>query len=238
MRSWILPFTAVTLVCGTILCVTLVEKFTEGGWITALVTAGLVALCFMIRRHYQIVGAKVAALSKQLQLDTPPPAGLHAPEELDPSKHTAVVLAGGFGGLGLHTLMQIPRVFPHQFEQVVFIAAGVLDAGVFKGKDEVDAMRAKLQGDLEQYVRFARTHMGWAADCDLTIGTEAVTELDHLCREVALRFPRSVFFGGKLIFQRESWYQRILHNETAVAVERRLQFAGLPMIVMPVRMFH
>lgn len=237
-RSAIFVHGLAALVCGTILCVTLVEKFTEGGWITALVTAGLVALCFMIRRHYQIVGAKVAALSKQLQLDTPPPAGLHAPEELDPSKHTAVVLAGGFGGLGLHTLMQIPRVFPHQFEQVVFIAAGVLDAGVFKGKDEVDAMRAKLQGDLEQYVRFARTHMGWAADCDLTIGTEAVTELDHLCREVALRFPRSVFFGGKLIFQRESWYQRILHNETAQAVERRLQFAGLPMIVMPVRMFH
>jgi hypothetical protein len=42
----------------------------------------------------------------------------------------------------------------------------------------------------------------------------------------------------KLIFQRDSWYQRLLHNETAAAVERRLQFAGLPMIVMPVRMFH
>jgi len=65
-----------------------------------------------------------------------------------------------------------------------------------------------------------------------------VSELDRLCREVALRFPRSVFFAGKLIFQKESWYQRILHNETAAAVERRLQFAGLPMIVMPIRMFH
>ena len=55
---------------------------------------------------------------------------------------------------------------------------------------------------------------------------------------VALRFPRSVFFAGKLIFQRDSWYQRLLHNETAAAVERQLQFAGLPMIVMPVRTFH
>ena len=80
--------------------------------------------------------------------------------------------------------------------------------------------------------------MGWAADSDFAIGTEAVTELDQLCREVALRFPRSVFFAGKLIFQQESWYQRLLHNETAAAVERRLQFAGLPMIVMPIRMFH
>jgi len=78
--------------------------------------------------------------------------------------------------------------------------------------------------------------MGWAAEHDHAIGTEAVAELDHLCREVALRFPRSVFFAGKLIFREESWYQRFLHNETAAAVERRLQFAGLTMIVMPVRM--
>jgi hypothetical protein len=120
----------------------------------------------------------------------------------------------------------------------VFVSAGVLDAGVFKGKDEVDALASKLQADLDKYVAFARTHLGWAAERDFAIGTDAVAELDHLCREVALRFPRSVFFAGKLIFQRESWYQRILHNETAAAVERRLQFAGLPMIVMPIRMFH
>jgi hypothetical protein len=109
---------------------------------------------------------------------------------------------------------------------------------MFKGKDEVDALGAKLATDLDKYVHFARIHMGWAAEGDHAIGTDAVAELDHLCREVALRFPRSVFFAGKLIFQKESWYQRILHNETAASVERRLQFAGLPMIVMPVRMFH
>ncbi|HEY4243905.1 MAG TPA: APC family permease [Kofleriaceae bacterium] len=226
-------------VCGMILVVTIVEKFTEGGWLTTVITAALVSLCFAIRLHYQAVGKQVSTLTRQLALTDVPPPGLPTPPaELDPAKPTAVVLAGGYGGLGLHTLMQIPRMFPGQYEQVVFIAAGVIDAGVFKGKDEVDAMRAKIDGDLEKYVAFARTHMGWAADADSAIGTEAVAELDRLCREVALRFPRSVFFAGKLIFQEEKWYQRILHNETAAAVERRLQFAGLPMIVMPVRVFH
>jgi len=225
-------------VCGMILVVTIVEKFTEGGWVTTLITATLVTMCIMIRSHYKRVGAKVAELSKQLELDTPPPAELATNAELDPTKPTAVVLAGGYGGLGLHTLLQIPRIFPGQFEQVVFVAAGVIDAGVFKGKSEIDAMRAKIDGDLAKYVAFARGHMGWAAEGDSAIGTEAVAELDHLCREAALRFPRSVFFAGKLIFQHESWYQRILHNETAASVERRLQFAGLPMIVMPIRMFH
>jgi len=225
-------------VCGMILTVTIVEKFTEGGWVTTVITAALVTLCFLIRTHYRAVGAKVAKLSKELELDTPPPADLIAPEELDPDQPTAVVLAGGYGGLGLHTLLQIPRTFAGQFKQVVFIAAGVIDAGAFKGKDEIDVLRDNLERDLARYVVFAKAHMGWAAESDFAIGTEAVTELDRLCREVALRFPRSVFFAGKLIFQRDSWYQRLLHNETAAAVERRLQFAGLPMIVLPVRMFH
>jgi hypothetical protein len=225
-------------VCAAILVITIVEKFAEGGWLTTLITATLVVGCVLIRSHYRTVGAKVFEISKQLALDAPPPTMPQPPDELDPEKPTAVVLAGGFGGLGIHTLLQIPRIFPGQFSQVVFVSAGVLDAGVFKGKDEVDALGAKLQSDLDKYVDFARTHMSWAADSDYTIGTEAVAELDHLCREVALRFPRSVFFAGKLIFQTEAWYQRILHNETAAAVERRLQFAGLPMIVMPIRMFH
>src|ERR1700710_972079 len=97
----------------------------------------LVAVCFLIRRHYQAVGARAARLSRELEIDVPPLFDT-APTELDPDKPMAVVLAGGYGGLGLHTLMQIPRVFPNQFEQVVFLAVGVIDAGVFKGKDEID----------------------------------------------------------------------------------------------------
>jgi amino acid transporter len=226
------------VVCGTILIVTLSEKFTEGGWVTMVITTGLVVVCLLIRNHYRTVAQKVQTLSAELALVDVPHAFADAPAELDPAKPTAVVLAGGYGGLGLHTLMQIPRVFPNQFEQVVFVAAGVLDAGSFKGKDELDAQRAKVESDLDKYVAFARGHMGWAAERDFAIGTEAVTELDHLCREVALRYPRSVFFAGKLVFQRERWYQRLLHNETGTAVERRLQFAGLPMIVLPIRVFH
>jgi amino acid transporter len=225
------------LVCGTILAVTLVEKFADGGWITMVITSALVVLCVIIRVHYRNVGTKVAQLSRELAMDLPTIHSTTETTPLDPTKSTAVVLAGGYGGLGLHTLMQIPRVFPGQFTQIVFIAVGVIDAGVFKGKDEVDAMHAKLASDLDKYVAFARGHMGWAAEEQASIGTEAVSELERMCRDVHLRFPRSVFFAGKLIFEEESWYQRLLHNETAAAVERRLQFAGLPMIVMPIRVF-
>jgi hypothetical protein len=221
--------------CGMILVVTAIEKFAEGGWVTLAITLVVVVLCLLVRAHYALVGRKVTQLSRQLELAADVPPAPPPQAALDPDKPMAVVLAGGYGGLGLHTLLQIPRVFPQQFAQVIFIAAGVIDAGVFKGKDEVIALQRLLEGDLAKYEAFARTHLGWTAGSELAIGTEAVSELDRMCREVALRFPRAVFFAGKLIFQRERWYQRLLHNETATAVERRLQFAGLPMIVMPIR---
>jgi hypothetical protein len=40
---------------------------------------------------------------------------------------------------------------------------------------------------------------------------------------------------GTLAFKTESWYHRILHNQTANRLQRRLQFAGLTAMVLPVR---
>jgi hypothetical protein len=75
-----------------------------------------------------------------------------------------------------------------------------------------------------------------AADFRYALGTEAVDVATRLCQEVGKEFPRAMFFAGKLIFQSQQWYQRILHNETAYQLQRRLQFAGLNAMVLPVRM--
>jgi len=37
------------------------------------------------------------------------------------------------------------------------------------------------------------------------------------------------------VFQKERMFQRLLHNETAYQLQRRLQFAGMNAMVMPVR---
>ena len=70
----------------------------------------------------------------------------------------------------------------------------------------------------------------------MALGTEAVETATQLCREVAKEFPRALFFAGKLVFEQERWYQRVLHNETAYQIQRRLQFAGLNAMVLPVRL--
>ncbi len=223
------------VVCTGILAVTTIEKFGAGGWVTLVITSVVIALCIWVKSHYKQVQKTLDKLARQLSVDAIP-AVAPVPPAIDPSKPTAVVLAGGFGGLGIHTLLQIPRLFPNQFEQVVFVSVGVIDAGTFKGEEEMAGLKAKIETDLAKYVDFARTRMGWAADADQALGTEAVEELERLCREVSLRFPRSVFFAGKLIFRHDSWWQRLLHNETAHAVQRRLEFDGLTMVILPIRM--
>lgn len=44
-----------------------------------------------------------------------------------------------------------------------------------------------------------------------------------------------MFFAGKLIFQRPKWWHRLLHNETAQAIQERLQWAGRTMVTLPIR---
>ena len=52
------------MVTGSILLVTLVEKFGEGGWVTVLITSLVVALCLLIRRHYDETKAKLREAEK------------------------------------------------------------------------------------------------------------------------------------------------------------------------------
>jgi hypothetical protein len=46
-----------------------------------------------------------------------------------------------------------------------------------------------------------------------------------------------VVFLGQLVFQRENLFTRSLHHETAFAVQRRLQFAGVQVIILPIRVW-
>jgi hypothetical protein len=52
---------------------------------------------------------------------------------------------------------------------------------------------------------------------------------------VATEFNRSTFFTGQLVFQRIHFFHKLLHNETAYAIQRRLQWSGLTTVVLPIR---
>jgi amino acid transporter len=221
------------VLCATILVITVIEKFREGGWITLAVTGALVALCFLIRRHYRMVGAKLHQLYRELA-DIPRTHAGH-PGEVDRSKPTAVVLVGGYGGLGIHTLLAAYQSFPGHFRGLVFASVGVIDSGGFKGAEAMDELKAETREALEQYVALAHG-IGIPATYRTSVGTDAIEELERLCMRIVREFPHSTFFAGKIIFEREHWYQKILHNETAFAVQKRLQWAGQTMVILPARM--
>jgi amino acid transporter len=221
--------------CATILGVTVVEKFTQGGWVTVVVTALLIGVCVLIRRHYQASAAKVDQLYRELgdlpHATTPSARGLRA---MDHHKPTAVVLVGSFGGVGIHTVLNIFRTFPGHFENLVFLGVGVVDSGEFKGEHAVEHLRQRTQEMLDRYVALAQG-MGMPASSRLAIGTDIVEEAERLCLDTGREFPRTTFFAGKMLFQRRRWWQRLLHNETALAIQERLQWVGKTMVLMPIR---
>jgi amino acid transporter len=219
------------LLCFTILIVNVVEKFKEGGWVTLAVTAAVVTLCFLIRQHYEHVRRSLRNLDDVLTAMPSEPAQVVPP--LQPNAPTAVLLVGGYGGLGVHSLLSVQRLFPHHFKNFVFVSVGVIDSASFNSK-EVEEVRQRTKGHLDEYLALAQ-RLGIAAATRMAVGTEAVAEVEKLASEVGREFPRSIFFAGKLVFQKERWYQRLLHNESAYQLQRRLQFAGLDAMVLPVR---
>jgi amino acid transporter len=226
-------FTAGFLLCVTVLFITIFEKFAVGGWITVVVTGVLVAVCFGIRRHYRAVSQRLSRLNEDfagLPID-----GVTMPTlEMDAEKPTAAVLVSGFSGLGIHTLMNVFRVFPDQFKNIVFLSVGVIDSGEMKGAEQIQQLRANTEGSLQKYIKVA-TYLGIPSTYRLALGTDVVDEAVTLCCEIAKDFPRTTFFAGKLVFQHESWFHRLLHNQTAFSIQRRLLWEGKTMVVLPVR---
>ena len=161
---------------------------------------------------------------------------MHAPEHMDPKKPTAVMLVGSYGGLGVHSFTEIRRMFPDRFEQIVFISVGVIDSGNFKGAKELENLTTQTQASLVKYVALAKK-FGMAATSMMEIGNEPVEPAAELCIEATLRFRNALFFAGKLVFQRETFLSNILHNQTAQAIQNRLNWLGFPMLILPIRVW-
>lgn len=227
-------FSVGLIMCGTILVITTVEKFYDGGWMTLLTTGALVLICFWIRRHYAELTAKLDLLYADIR-------NIHkyatkTAGEVDPLKPTAALLVGGHGGLGIHTLLAILRTFPNLYSNFVFVSVGVLDSGEFKGESCVESLKLRAQQALDRYVELARG-LGMPATSRLGIGTDVVDAAEKICLATADEFSRITFFAGKVIFQRETWYHRLLHNETAFAIQKRLHWAGHVLVVLPTRVY-
>jgi amino acid transporter len=236
VRTWgrNLALNGVGLVlCATILAFTVVQKFTQGGWVTMLITLVIVSGCVWIKSHYRSVSRLLRRLDMAFREipEAPTDPGLSNPAEDAP---TAAIFVGGFGGFGIHTFFAIHKLWPRYYQRFIFLSVGVVDTARFKGIEEVDNLKDETENTIRKYVRLARGQ-GCYAVGDFRIGADAVEEMVSMAREVKKQYPQTVFFSGRLVFPKETFLTRALHNQTAEAIQRQLQFEGMTTIVLPVR---
>ena len=220
------------ILCLTILVVTVYEKFGEGGWVTLLITSMVIGLCYLIRAHYKKVRLGVRKLEEMLS--DIPTTETYNNNPINPNDMTAILLVSGFNGFGLHTLLSIVRYFPNIYKNYIFVSVAEIDSGSFKGIAEIEALKESVKDALMKYIKTTRQH-GFPADYRMDVGTDVIETASDLVESIVKEFPRSTVFTGKLVFRHEHPFQKILHNETAYAIQRRLQWNGIPTVILPIR---
>ncbi len=156
------------------------------------------------------------------------------PVEIDPHQPTAVILVGKSAGVAMHTLLNVIRMFPHHFKNFIFISAGIVDVESFAGQQELEKMRQSVNENLQYFVDYCHQY-GIAAEAYVEFGTDTVEELTDLSEIVSEKYSNCIFFASKLIFEKDNFITRFLHNETAITLQRNLHLMGKELVILPMR---
>jgi len=220
------------LVTVSILVVTVVEKFTEGGWITLIITGVVIGLCLAIKGHYDETRAQLRKADELFQ--APAYGSVATPPALDPQAATAAFMVGSSRGGAMHALLWVQRLWPNYYRNFLFLSAREVDAQSYGGEEALDSLRTRTERDLRYYVTLCNSH-GYAARYYVAYGTDTADDMMGLCAQVRAEFPNVVFFTSKLVFERDNVLTRILHSHTALAMQRRLQLEGMQLVILPMK---
>uniref|UniRef100_UPI003137E514 KUP/HAK/KT family potassium transporter n=1 Tax=Ferrovibrio terrae TaxID=2594003 RepID=UPI003137E514 len=215
-----------------ILLVTLVEKFADGAWFTVLATGFVFLVGLGIKRHYDSVNRQLAeadALFGNGQSVAPQPELVP-----DPKARTAALFLGSRDGVAMHTLLAALTLFPNQFKNVIFLTVGEIDTEQFHGQEKVARMQAEIDARLQRFSSWC-ARRGIATGSYVAYGTDTVQLLDQLAGEALKAYPNTVFFASKLLFHNDNVFTRLLHNTTALSLQRLLHLRGMPMVILPMK---
>jgi hypothetical protein len=84
-------------------------------------------------------------------------------------------------------MLNIQRIFPGYFHNIIFVSAGVLDLGTSRGPTRRGPRGQGAPRSSE--VRRASQRPRWPAN--ETMGTEAVDVAENLCRQIAKKYSRA-----------------------------------------------
>ncbi len=228
------------LVSFFILLSVIFVKFKEGGYFTILITASFVLIAWLIRREYDRLRQLLRGLDD---------VGMHVITEIQrlsqkkkkavatkklTTGRTAIILVSGFHGIGLHTLFATIRHFPGYFNRFVFCSVGLVDAGHFKGVTEIERHKEVLSEELDHYVQYMKLQ-GFESEKKFILDTDLIDGVEKIIKETIKAYPESMVFAGRLLFEKENLFTRLLHTTDAYAIQKRLYVMGVPVCILPTR---
>jgi len=221
------------ILTATILVVTVINKFAEGAWMTVVITGCIILAGVLIRRHYNDCN-RLLSQADALFATTTRAVAVPNPPALEPEKPTAVFLVGGNLGTGMHTLLAVRKLFPDHFTNFVFIRIGEVDSDTFRHAGELDTLRQRVDESLAQFVNYSQRR-NLPAVAFGSVAADTTAELTTVLDQVLKQFPNSVVFASQLVFKNETFLTRLLHGQTPLVMQRRLQSRGVPMVILPMK---
>ena len=219
---------------ATILTVTTINKFAEGAWMTVVITGCIITAGLMIRRHYDACG-RLLSQADALFATTTRAVASAEPPALRRDKPTAIFLVGGSLGTGMHTLLATRKLFPEHFANYIFIRVGEVDSDTFRHAGELETLRQRVDDFLAQFVNYCHRRQ-LAATAYGGVAADAMAELTEVLDRALHEFPNSMVFASQLVFKNENFWIRLLHGQTPLIMQRRLQARGVPMLILPMKL--
>jgi amino acid transporter len=221
-----------TLVCATIFLFIITNSFFHGAWVAILMIIALLYFCLYVRKSYRKSNKMTALLDKELCIPLTD-APTEAPSQ-DTNKPTAVIFVGDSIGVGMHTFLNIKRMFKTHYKNFVFVKVGVIDSKSAIGTKKIKRMRKDSLKELEYFTRFC-TQKSIPSEHYFELSVDTLKAIKEIVSNINEKYGDTTYFASQLIFPTNKWLQKILYNKTALTIQRELYAMGFNMMILPVR---
>jgi hypothetical protein len=220
------------LVAVSILITLFIAKFSQGAWVAVVVALMIAACGYWVRDHYRRFDKSMEQTFDDL-LIRDPDAAIDIPKPIV-MKRPVGIITGPHGAAGLHALMHAQRLFRGQFDSVLIISAGEVDAEAYGGHEALERLKTQVGERAGKIVAWCRDH-GMPAKVYSGFSTDAVVTLEELCLKAQEAYPNVIFVATRAMTRPHGWASTLLHGGTALNLQRRLHAHDAPLIVLPMR---
>lgn len=220
------------LLTASILVVTSFVKFSDGGWVTLVITSTVILGCIWIRKHYYQLEEKILLIDESF---AHLPYGTRTDQiDISPNEPTAAFIIGSSRGIGMHNLRWVQKMFPNHFKNFLFINVETVDANSYGGELELKKLRQEAMVRTTYFVNFCNSH-GLSAKQYTGFGIDTIEEIFKLAERVETEFSNVMFFSSHITSKDENWTTRILHSNTPFVLQKKMHSVGMNMVILPIQ---